>query len=66
MSGASFMVPLDAALFFLLLLLYVVLGGYMEHKKAKFGHETGIALIFGLLISAAIHYSSDNPKDADI
>lgn len=60
------MVPLDAALFFLLLLLYVILGGYMEHKKAKFGHETGIALVFGLIISACIHYFSSSPKEADI
>ena len=28
----------------------------MEHKKAKFGHETGIALIAGLLISILIHF----------
>lgn len=58
--------PLDAALFFILLTLYVVLGGYMEHIHAKFGHETGIALIMGLIISAILHFATPNPEKYDI
>ena len=61
MSGGSYIIPLDTALFFILLIMYVILGGYMEHKKAKFGHETGIALVSGLIISASIHFFTDDP-----
>jgi len=48
-------VPVETSLIFILLLLYVVLGGYMEHKKVIVGHETGVALIIGMIISAIIH-----------
>lgn len=44
------------AFFFILLLLYVVLGTFMEHKHVRFGHETGVALIAGLLISFCLHF----------
>jgi len=66
MSGGSFVVPLETALFFILLMIYVVIGGYMEHKKVKFGHETGIALVMGLIISACLHYLSETASDYDV
>ena len=66
MSGGSFVVPLETALFFILLMIYVVIGGYMEHKKVKFGHETGIALVMGLIISACLHYLSEKASDYDV
>jgi len=66
MSGGSFVVPLETALFFILLMIYVVIGGYMEHIKVKFGHETGIALVMGLIISAGLHYLSEKPSDYDV
>lgn len=34
-----------------LLIIYVVAGTYMEHRHCPFGHETGIAIILGFLIS---------------
>jgi NhaP-type Na+/H+ or K+/H+ antiporter len=66
MSAGSFVVPLETALFFILLMTYVVVGGYMEHIKVKFGHETGIALVMGLIISAGLHYISSTPSDYDV
>lgn len=63
MSSGSFIIALDTSFVFLLLLLYVVLGGYMEHKHVKFGHETGVALIAGLLMSAIIHFGLGREND---
>ena len=54
--SASYIVSLDALIAFTLLLLYVIGGGFMEHKHFIVGHETGIALIAGLTISAMLHY----------
>lgn len=49
-------IPLDAFAAFVLLLLFVIGGGFMEHKHLMFGHETGLALVAGLAISAMLHY----------
>jgi hypothetical protein len=38
----------------MLLLFYVIGGAYMEYKHFPVGHETSIALIFGLIVSALI------------
>jgi hypothetical protein len=57
MSGGNASLPILVAVIFVMLMLYVILGTYMEHKHAPFGHETGVALIAGLIISAAVHYS---------
>jgi len=43
--------------------MYVILGGYMEHKHVKFGHETGVALVAGLIISACVHYFAGSDHD---
>lgn len=63
MSGGNAALPILVAVIFVMLMVYVIVGGYMEHKKASFGHETGVALVFGLIISAAVHYSTENPYD---
>ena len=63
MSGGSFLIPLETGFFFILLILYVVLGGYMEHIRVKFGHETGVALITGLGISALMHFVGHGDLD---
>jgi solute carrier family 9 (sodium/hydrogen exchanger), member 6/7 len=55
MSGGNASLPIIVAVIFIMLMLYVILGSYMEHKHTPFGHETGVALVAGLLISAAIH-----------
>lgn len=56
MSGGSSAVPIEVLIIFVMLMLYIVLGTFMEHKNAKFGHETGIALVAGLIVSAIVHY----------
>jgi len=56
MSSESFAVPFDSLVAFFLLTMYVIGGGFMEHKKFKLGHETSIALILGLAISAMINF----------
>lgn len=57
MSGGNAALPVLVAVIFVMLMVYVIVGGYMEHRKASFGHETGVALVFGLIISASVHYA---------
>lgn len=38
----------------------------MEHKHARFGHETGVALVFGLGISSLVHFFPPGGADWDI
>ena len=49
-----------------LILIFVVGGGYMEHKKAPFGNETCIALALGLIISVMLHYFPADGQSMDI
>ncbi len=56
MSGGNANLPILVAVIFVMLMVYVIVGGYMEHRKSSFGHETGVALVFGLIISAAVHF----------
>lgn len=66
MSDGNFVVSMDALIIFILLLMYTVGGSYMEHKKFKFGHETSIALIVGLFVSACLHFIPINANTYDI
>ena len=54
-SGA-FIVSLESLITFILLLLYVIGGSWMEEKKFAIGHETSIALIAGLLVSGMLKF----------
>ena len=36
---------------FLLLIIYTMVGSYIESTKAGYLHETGVAIIIGMLIS---------------
>jgi len=63
MSEVSYWVALNSVSIFFVLILYIILGSFMEHKKVKFGHETGVALIAGLIISASIHYFAGKEND---
>ena len=66
MSGSS-VISYDSFFAFALLLMYVIGGGFMEHRKFSVGHETSIALILGLIISALIHFlSSDHGSSWEI
>jgi len=42
-----------------IILLYVVIGSYIEHVKLPFGHETGVALIIGFSISLLSFLAND-------
>jgi len=57
MSGGNPNLPFIVAIIFIMLMIYVIAGSYMEHKHTPFGHETGVALLVGLIISSIIHYS---------
>ena len=54
--------PIDVMIIFAMLMIYIVLGTFMEYKNVPFGHETGVALAMGLVISAIIHFATDNPS----
>ena len=63
---SDFVVSLDSLIIFMLLLFYVIGGSFMEHKKFVVGHETGIALIAGLIISAMLHFIPNDEHSYDI
>jgi len=44
---------------FLIILMYVVGGSYLEHRKLPVFHETGIALIIGFAISLLCFLTND-------
>lgn len=66
MSGGSTAVPIDVMIIFVMLMLYVILGSFMEHKETPFGHETGVALLAGLIISAIIHFAIAPGSDLEL
>ena len=51
---------------FIMLMLYVILGTFMEYKSTPLGHETGVALAFGLVISAIIHFAVSANSDLEL
>lgn len=63
---SDFVVSLDSFIAFALLLLYVIGGSFMEHKKFPLGHETSIALMAGLLISLMLHFIPNDEHHYDI
>ena len=63
MSGGNPNLPILVAVIFVMLMIYVIVGSFMEHKHSPFGHETGVALVAGLIISAIVHYAIDKQFD---
>jgi hypothetical protein len=57
MSGGDPSLPIGVMIIFTLLMLYIILGTFMEYKVVPLGHETGVALVAGLSISAIIHFA---------
>ena len=49
--SAGFLTAIASIIIFVLLIIYIIGGSYMEHKHAPFGHETGVALVLGFLVS---------------
>ena len=64
MSEHGGTIAIETLIIFLLLLIYVIGGGYMEKIHCKFGHETGIAILLGLAISG-IAYSTSSQVTTD-
>ncbi|CDW88691.1 sodium hydrogen exchanger [Stylonychia lemnae] len=48
---SNFLLSVASIIIFVLLGIYVILGSFMEHKKAPVGHETGVAILTGFLVS---------------
>ena len=42
-------------IFLCVLILFIFIGAYMEVKQFKFGHETGVILVIGIIISVIAH-----------
>ena len=55
MSSESKETAILTIIFLLVLILYVVVGAWMEHKHLVFGHETGFIICFGMLISYIVY-----------
>ena len=47
-------VELGIIIFLFILITYIVVGSWMEKKHFKFGHETGMIIVVGILISLVI------------
>ena len=54
MSNSIQLVSIAAIIIFLLLLCYIIGGAFMEHHHLRVGHETSIALLLGLAVSAIL------------
>ena len=48
---SNFLLSVSSIIIFVLLALYVIIGSFMEHKKTPVGHETGVAIVAGFLVS---------------
>jgi hypothetical protein len=46
--------------FLFVLIVFVFVGGWMEHKHLAFGHETGFIILFGILISYILDSMNDD------
>jgi solute carrier family 9 (sodium/hydrogen exchanger), member 6/7 len=49
--SAGFLTAIASIIIFCLLIIYIIGGSFMEHKHVAFGHETGIAIVLGFLVS---------------
>jgi len=45
-------------IFLIVLIAFVFIGAFMEHKRFRFGHETGVILVIGIIVSV-IAYELD-------
>jgi NhaP-type Na+/H+ or K+/H+ antiporter len=48
---SNFLLSVASIIIFVLLALYVIIGSYMEHRKTPVGHETGVAIVTGFIVS---------------
>jgi hypothetical protein len=43
----------------IMMVIYILTGAICEHRKCKFGHETGLILILGFIVSGCIFMISN-------
>jgi len=55
-------ISIASLIIFLLLVIYIVGGSFMEHKKILFGHETGIAIALGMIVSLIVKLTGRNDE----
>ena len=53
-SGADHTTTYIYITFLLVLIVFVFVGAWMEHKHLPFGHETGFIILFGMAISVIL------------
>ena len=52
----SFIISEAATVIFILLIIYVLSASFIEHYSIPFGHETGIVVMIGIIISFVTQY----------
>ena len=62
MSGNS-AISIASIIIFVMLVIYIILGSYMEKKKVILGHETGVAIVIGFIISLGVKYLGDSSME---
>jgi sodium/hydrogen exchanger-like protein 6/7 len=53
--GESSTTPIIALVVLVLLVIFMAGGAFMEHKHAKVGHESGLVIILGFVVSFIVY-----------
>lgn len=61
-SGAKYN-EINILLFLALTWIYVILGGFLEHKHFTFMHITGIGIVIGFIIGMIFHFATSGSYD---
>ena len=64
MSSSNSDETLIFIIFLITLILFTVVGSYMETKHFIFGHETGVVIIFGMILSLIV-YQFDSHEEGE-
>ena len=51
MSSEDHQVTYIYIIFLVTLIMFIIVGGWMESKHLKLGHETGFIIMFGMIVS---------------
>ena len=52
-----------ALIIFVLLIVYIIVGGFIEKRKLPFGHETGVSIVVGLIVSLIFYLIKSEVQD---
>lgn len=58
----SITIPIIALVVLVLLVIFMAGGSYMEHKHVPVGHETGLIIFLGLIVSFLIYFFDHEGK----